>query len=77
MQGSGEGLARGERGGGGGEISLSWEEEQDSEEELNCKRAIVKDEGSDLNVLSSLPGMLVVIVLLLIAIAVVALWPTH
>ena len=52
-------------------------EEQYSAEEFNCKRAIVKDEGSNLNVVSSFPGMLVVIVLLLIAIAVVAVWPTH
>lgn len=71
------GPERGWHGASRGEVSISWEEEQDSEEEFNCKSPVVKDEGSSLNVVSSFPGMLVVIVLLLIAIAVVAVWPTH
>lgn len=69
-EGSGEKLAW-------GKISVSWEEKQDSEKEFNCKRPIVEGEGSNLNAVSSFPGMLVVIVLLLIAIAVVAVWPTQ
>lgn len=52
------------------------EEQQDREGEFHCKRPVL-GEGSNLNGVSSLPGMLVVIVLLLIAIAVVAVWPTH
>jgi len=73
VQGSGEELAWGEQGGDrsqlrgaaglGGRTSL--------------QKPVVKGEGSNLNVVLSLPGMLVVIVLLLIAIAVVAVWPTH
>lgn len=47
------------------------------EEEFNPRKPFVNDEGSSLNLVLSPPGMLVVIVLLLIAIAVVALWPTH